>query len=103
MLRTQTVTRYVTPLREGGSLPAIVEDFGYGGGRGLPHERLLWASAGYAHLTMDTRGQGSSWQVGDTPDDGPAGNSHPGFTTRGVLDRDTYYYRRLYTDAVRAI
>jgi len=25
MLRTTTVTRYVTPLREGGSLPAIVE------------------------------------------------------------------------------
>src|SRR5215472_18777495 len=25
MLRTQAVTRYVTPLREGGSLPAIVE------------------------------------------------------------------------------
>src|SRR5437867_7819761 len=25
MLRTVTVTRYVTPLREGGSLPAIVE------------------------------------------------------------------------------
>ncbi|MGZ3616920.1 MAG: HipA family kinase, partial [Ktedonobacteraceae bacterium] len=25
MIRTVTVTRYVTPLREGGSLPAIVE------------------------------------------------------------------------------
>src|SRR2546423_11488726 len=25
MLRTLTITRYVTPLREGGSLPAIVE------------------------------------------------------------------------------
>src|SRR4030095_6242379 len=25
MLRTQTATRYVTPLREGGSLPAIME------------------------------------------------------------------------------
>src|SRR6202163_3714622 len=25
MLRTQTVTRYVTPLKEGGSLPAIIE------------------------------------------------------------------------------
>ena len=25
MLRTITATRYVTPLREGGSLPAIVE------------------------------------------------------------------------------
>lgn len=86
-----------------GPLPAIVEYVGYGGGRGLPHERLLYASAGYVHLIMDTRGQGSAWQVGDTPDDGPSGNSHPGFATRGVQDRDTYYYRRLYTDAVRAV
>ena len=86
-----------------GPLPAIVEYVGYGGGRGLPHERLVWASAGYAHLVMDTRGQGSAWQSGDTPDDGPAGNSHPGFATRGVLNPDTYYYRRLYTDAVRAV
>ncbi|MEZ0110774.1 cephalosporin-C deacetylase [Catenulispora sp. EB89] len=93
----------VRPASATGPLPTIVEFVGYGGGRGLPHERLVWASAGYAHLTMDTRGQGSAWQVGDTPDDGPAGNSFPGFATRGVLDRDTYYYRRLYTDAVRAV
>jgi cephalosporin-C deacetylase len=91
------------PAAATGPLPAIVEYVGYGGGRGLPHERLLYASAGYVHLIMDTRGQGSAWQVGDTPDDGPAGNSHPGFATRGVQDRDTYYYRRLYTDAVRAV
>jgi cephalosporin-C deacetylase len=93
----------VRPAAATGPLPTIVKYIGYGGGRGLPHEQLLWASAGYAHLTMDTRGQGSAWQVGDTPDDGPSGNSHPGFATRGVLDRDTYYYRRLYTDAVRAV
>jgi cephalosporin-C deacetylase len=91
------------PAHATGPLPTVVEYVGYGGGRGLPHERLVWASAGYAHLTMDTRGQGSAWQTGDTPDDGPAGNSHPGFATRGVLNRDTYYYRRLYTDAVRAV
>jgi cephalosporin-C deacetylase len=91
------------PANASAPLPTVVEYVGYGGGRGLPHERLVWASAGYAHLTMDTRGQGSAWQVGDTPDDGPAGNSHPGFATRGVLNRDTYYYRRLYTDAVRAV
>jgi cephalosporin-C deacetylase len=91
------------PAAATGPLPTVVEYVGYGGGRGLAHERLLWASAGYAHLTMDTRGQGSAWQVGDTADDGPSGNSHPGFTTRGVLDRETYYYRRLYTDAVRAV
>ena len=48
-------------------LPAVVEYIGYGGGRGLPHERTLWAAAGYAHLVMDARGQGSTWSVGETP------------------------------------
>src|SRR5690606_22733147 len=37
-------------------LPCVVEYLGYGGGRGLPQERLAWAAAGYAHLVMDTRG-----------------------------------------------
>ncbi|PZM93430.1 MAG: acetylxylan esterase [Actinobacteria bacterium] len=86
-------------------LPVVVEFIGYGGGRGLPHEWLLWVSAGYAHLVMDTRGQGASWRGGDTPDPGPdgAGPSVPGYLTRGVLDPASYYYRRLITDAVRAV
>jgi cephalosporin-C deacetylase len=54
---------------------------------------------------MDTRGQGSSWLSGDTPDlyaDG--GNAHfPGNMTNGILDPKHYYYRRVFTDAVRAI
>jgi cephalosporin-C deacetylase len=85
-------------------LPVVVEYVGYGGGRGLAHERLLWSAAGYAHLTMDTRGQGSTWSVGDTPDPDPTGAPHhPGFTTAGILDPATYYYRRVYVDAARAI
>ena len=48
--------------------PSSSSTMGYGGGRGLPHERILFAAAGYAHLVMDTRGQGSGWAVGDTPD-----------------------------------
>jgi len=84
--------------------PAVVEYVGYGGGRGLAHERTLWASAGYAHLVMDTRGQGSSWFVGDTADPGDAGApSNPGFMTAGITDPHTYYYRRVITDAVRAV
>ncbi|MFB7947603.1 acetylxylan esterase [Kitasatospora phosalacinea] len=94
----------VRPRDAEGPLPAVVEYIGYGGGRAQPHDHLLWASAGYAHLVMDTRGQGGAWSTGDTPDDGPgAGPAHPGSMTRGVLDPATYYYRRLYTDAVRAV
>jgi cephalosporin-C deacetylase len=85
-------------------LPAVVEYVGYGGGRGLAHERTLWAAAGYAHFVMDTRGQGSTWAVGDTPDPGSDGApAHPGFVTRGILDPATYYYRRVFGDAVRAV
>ena len=83
--------------------PAVVQYVGYGGGRGRPTEELLWASAGFAHLQMDTRGQGSSWSVGDTADPDGGGAQHPGFMTRGISSPETYYYRRLITDAVRAV
>lgn len=92
------------PAHRQGPLPVVVEYVGYGGGRGLPHERTLFAQAGYAHFVMDTRGQGSSWSVGDTPDPDPTGAPfHPGFMTRGILDPHTYYYRRVFIDAVRAV
>jgi cephalosporin-C deacetylase len=86
-----------------GPLPLLVEFIGYGGGRGLPHEHLLWASAGYAHFVMDTRGQGSGWSSGDTEDPVGSGPAVSGFLTRGILDRHDYYYRRVFTDAVRAV
>jgi cephalosporin-C deacetylase len=92
------------PRGANGPVPAIVEFNGYGGGRGLPGERLGWAAAGYAHLFMDTRGQGSMWgSGGDTPDPHGAAPASAGYMTRGILDPETYYYRRVYTDAVRAV
>lgn len=93
------------PAQRAEPLPAVVEYIGYGGGRGLVHESILWAAAGYAYLIMDTRGQGSGWSPGDTPDDYPqtSGPAHPGFMTRGITDPATYYYRRVFTDAVRAV
>ncbi|MDO9397377.1 MAG: acetylxylan esterase [Herbiconiux sp.] len=85
-------------------LPAVVQYVGYGGGRGRAWENLFWASAGFAHLQMDTRGQGSVWSAGDTADQGaPGGPQTPGFMTRGIDDPADYYYRRLVTDAVRAV
>ena len=87
-------------------LPTVVQYYGYSGGRGFPHSSTLWAQAGYAHLVMDTRGQG--WRAGGasaTADASPdAGANHaPGFMTAGILDPATYYYRRTYTDAVRLL
>ena len=54
---------------------------------------------------MDTRGQGSTWQNGDTPDIEETGSNpqYPGYMTRGILDPQHYYYRRVYADAVRAV
>ncbi|HEY3957856.1 MAG TPA: acetylxylan esterase [Streptosporangiaceae bacterium] len=93
------------PAQRAEPLPAVVEYIGYGGGRGLVHESTLWAAAGYAHLIMDTRGQGSGWSAGDTPDDypGTGGPAQPGYMTRGISDPASYYYRRVFTDAVRAV
>ena len=93
------------PRGAGGPRPCVVEFIGYGGGRGHPHDWLLFAAAGYAHFVMDTRGQGSVWLRGDTADiESDGGNPQlPGFMTRGVFSPQTYYYRRLFTDAVRAI
>ncbi|MCQ1954180.1 acetylxylan esterase [Arthrobacter sp. zg-Y238] len=91
-------------IRGDAPLPGVVQFVGYGGGRGDAHENLFWASAGFAHLQMDTRGQGAGWSKGATPDAaGSAGPQVPGVMTRGVLDPQTYYYRRLFTDAVRAV
>jgi cephalosporin-C deacetylase len=93
-----------------GRLPCVVEYIGYGGGRGSPLDWLIPSSAGYAHLVMDTRGQGSTWRAGDTPDIEPAADpetaqigAFPGYMTRGILDPETYYYRRVIVDAVRAV
>jgi cephalosporin-C deacetylase len=86
-----------------GPLPAVVQYQGYGGGRGLAHESILWAVAGYAHFVMDTRGQGSGWSPGDTPDPVGAAPAHPGYVTRGILDPREYYYRRVFADGARAV
>lgn len=86
-----------------GPLPGVVQLQGYNGGRGLAHEHVLWASAGYAHLVVDTRGQGSGWTTGATGDPLGSGPAQPGFLTRGIESPETYYYRRVYADAVAAL
>ncbi|MBT2501322.1 acetylxylan esterase [Curtobacterium sp. ISL-83] len=85
-------------------LPVVVEYLGYGGGRGLPGERVSWALAGYVHVVMDTRGQGSGWgSGGDTPDPHGSVPHQSGWMTNGITSPADHYYRRVFTDAVRLV
>ncbi len=96
---------FLIPHGTASPLPCIVEFIGYGGGRSFPYEWLVWSSCGYAHFIMDTRGQGSNKKHGDTPDfeTAPSNPQAPGFMTRGILSPETYYYRRVFADAIRAV
>src|SRR6476661_4521734 len=97
---------YLRPRTAGDTaLACRVTFIGYGGGRDLPAAHALYPAAGYATFVMDTRAQGGTWSAGETPDPGAGASSaeHPGVMTRGVASPETYYYRRLYVDAVRAV
>jgi len=87
------------------ALPVVVQYVGYSGGRGLVNQDTRWAQAGYAHFIMDTRGQGYGGTLGETPDPHPSAGdvAHAGLMTRGIANRDGYYYRRVYVDAFRAV
>jgi len=92
------------PKDRSGPLPCVVEYIGYGGGRGNAEDWLLYSAAGYAHLVMDTRGQGGTWRNGATPDRPTSVSTHhPGYMTLGIDSPANHYYRRLYVDAVRAV
>jgi cephalosporin-C deacetylase len=97
---------YLRPVSAGETpLACRVTFVGYGGGRDLPAAHALYPACGHATLVMDTRAQGGTWASGDTPDPGAgaSGAEHPGVMTRGLASPETYYYRRLYVDAVRAV
>lgn len=84
-------------------LPCIVHYIGYSGGRGLAHQWTLYPSAGYAVFVMDTRGQGNAGLPGDTADPAGSGPQVAGKMSAGLDSPETYYYRRVFTDAVLAV
>jgi cephalosporin-C deacetylase len=96
---------FLRPARLAEPVPVVVHFLGYGDGTGSPLDWLAWPAAGVAVLVMDTRGQGArARRAGRTGD--PHGSASPhveGFLTQGVLDPHDYYYRRVFTDAVRAV
>ncbi len=94
---------YIKPAGATAGLTGLAKFIGYNGGRGFPHEHLLWPASGRAVLVMDTRGQGAGWSKGETADPVGSEPAQSGYMTRGIGDRESYFYRRVFTDAVRAI
>lgn len=89
-----------------GPLPTVLQYLGYSDGRAFPHSFPTFAAAGYAHLVLDTRGQG--WTAGGgsgTPDlvEDAGLSSAPGLLTLGITDPSRYYYRRVFVDALRLL
>lgn len=87
--RGRTVAGWLRlPRHREGMLPAVVHANGYGAGRLSPIDDLTWSSAGYAHLVVNTHGQGG----GST-----------GHLLDGIDDPERYYYRDVFVDAARAV
>lgn len=84
---------------EKGVYPGLVWYHGYNWNfDGGIHETVNLALHGYAAFGMLCRGQqGSEDNIGT-----PHGHES-GWMTKGVLDKDAYYYRGVYMDAVRAV
>ncbi|NAZ81350.1 prolyl oligopeptidase family serine peptidase [Kineococcus sp. R8] len=91
----------VRPRGEQGPLPIVVHVQGYSQGRGVPVQHTQWAAAGFAHLVVDSRGQGH-----DTPDAGSpetTGSYVGGVMTKGIEDPRHHYFRRAMVDCARAV
>ncbi|MBO3840337.1 MAG: acetylxylan esterase [Thermoproteota archaeon] len=82
-----------------GPFPALLIPHGYGWHRGTVSDYLGWVFQDIVVLAIDIRGQ-----FGDTPDFAkyPSG-SITGYMTKGILDKNTYYYRYVYMDCLRAL
>jgi len=94
---------FIEPATNTERRPCVISFLGYGSGRSFPTDYLAPVAAGFAHFVMDTRGQGTGDGPGATGDPHGSGPQAPGFMTHGIESPNTYYYRRVFVDAVRAV
>lgn len=80
-------------------LPGLVIFHGYTGNRAAIFDAAAWALQGFVVFAIDIRGQTG---FSTDPDADPGGHAL-GWMTQGIQSPDTYYYRRVYVDCVRAV
>ena len=89
---------YMRP-QDSGTYPGVVVYHGYSGRGTRPLDLLHLAGQGMCVLSMDCRGQNGQSHDGAMY---PEGHSQ-GWMTLGIRDPQTYYYRFVYADALRAL
>jgi len=82
-----------------GPFPCLVHFDGYGGNRGFPYEFLSWLGLGCAVLSVDLREQSGSTGTKAHFSSG----AFPSVISKGLLDKNEYYYRAVYLDCVQAL
>lgn len=89
---------YITPTTDQEKFPCLIFFHGYGGGKHSVSDYMKWLIQGYAVIAIDCRGQGRSGDYSHYSSD-----EMGSWVTKGILDKDEYYYRKVYMDGIRAI
>ncbi len=89
---------YLLPKKFQGKLPCLISFHGYAGSKGAIADYMKWLIQGYAVIAVDCRGHGQSGDYSNY-----SSNEMGSWVTQGILDKEEYYYRKVYMDGVRAI
>jgi cephalosporin-C deacetylase len=89
---------YLRP-EKNGRFPGVCVYHGYSGRGTRPLDLVHLAAQGMCVLSMDCRGQNGQSQDAAVAAEG----QHSGWMTKGIRSPKTYYYRYVYSDAVRAL
>lgn len=80
--------------------PCVIHYHGFTDSRGYPWQFMQWLMMGMAVLSVDCREQGGiTGNCAACRGSGQVGN----VVTRGILDKNEYYYRAVYVDCIKAI
>lgn len=89
---------YILPAHFSGELPCLIIFHGYGGHKNSISHYMKWLIQGYAVIAVDLRGQGRTGDYSAYTSD-----EMGTWITKGILNKEEYYYRKVLVDAIRAI
>ncbi len=96
---TRIYGTYITAASPNTKGPGLAVFHGYGWHAMRVVHTLSWVMAGFSVLSLEVRGQDPR-----SPDRASYPNGHAaGWMTQGITKKESYYYRHVYTDCVRAV